>query len=173
MSNYSSQCSLNVMSSEIINNDTPLQIFKASNSSTTASPLSHIFLNPQNISWIISEIELQLTQFQKQPVRLLVSHELATTIARLMISKQMIAATQENLQDLNQTIIQEEFKVQRLSLSHRQLHYKYFVQNDRFKVMPRARQENEGTKWDQQTEYTVNDPKGKQKSAFDEFVRHA
>jgi hypothetical protein len=159
------------IAAEQVDANTPLRIFQTSHNQSTMPQLIQVFLRADNVRWIIEQVESQLTLYAGQPVRLLVSMELCDTIARLASEKQSLPPSQGMLSAMNQTIIDKEVGVQRASISQQRRHHRYREEKTYLKVMPRARQQDEGAKWDQQTQHVVNHPVSKHMAAFNAFVR--
>jgi hypothetical protein len=160
------------MSSSNVTTQTPWQLYASTYPHDTRwSDLLQVFLSEQNIKWVVDQIELQLTMSQNQPVSLQVSLEWANQIVDLAYTNRSIASTQSNLQALNTTIIDKEVRTQRTSFNHSQRFQKYFVENDRFHVMPRPRLADEGAKWTgDATQHVLTHPMSKQSAAYHAFV---
>jgi len=171
MSNYQPQRQR--MSSEQVDVDTPARIWESSNQQSMIPKLVQVFLNRDNVIWIIQQIEKRLTEYAQQPVRLEVSLELVASIAHLATEKQTLPPSQQMLHLMNQSIIEKEYNVQRISLNHKARHHKYFVEKEaRFKVQPRPRMENEGAKAEVFTDKQIlSHPVSRHFSDFQSFVR--
>jgi hypothetical protein len=147
-------------------------MYRATQQLAAPSAFAQAFLCPANIAHLLQQLECTLSQEQQHPVKVLLKSDLCTSLVQSAIDYARYMPTCENLQAVNQIVLAKEIKNLRTDLSHSRLFHKYFVENDRFKVMPRGRQENEGEKFSGSTaNHVLQHPMTSRYQAMQCFVR--
>lgn len=147
-------------------------MYRATQQLAAPSAFAKAFLCPTNIAYLLHQLECILSQEQQHPVKVILKSDLCTSFVQSAIDYARYLPTCENLQAVNQIVLAKEIKVLRTDLSHSRLFHKYFVENDRFKVMPRGRAENDGQKWIGSTgDHVLGHPMTSRYQAMQSFVK--
>jgi len=115
----------------------PMNMFIQS-SNYQPTPLSQSFLHPNNVAFILENISKNVSDLVGEPVIVGMSSELAADMVYTISHNVGYAYQPAYISFLNQQIIDKEIRIQLASVRQKALYNKWFLQNNRLKVLPRA-----------------------------------
>lgn len=107
------------------------------------TPVSELFFDPRNLVYLQSQLEQILKRLTQEEIRVPINEDFAQSMSNICSDNSWLAyAGLEGLSQLNEMFLETEARIQYVSLRHRKLYYKYFIDGNRMRVFPYG----EGTK---------------------------
>jgi len=134
-------CFPNNLMNEMNINYTPeyaMQTFLSISSWHKQNPLTDAFFSMENVLYIISEIRKVLKILSKKNVNVVFSNEMLQTLVDTASHNLGLSVSDKSLDLMNYHVIKHESNILYNSLIRRNLWIKYYLQQDRMKVFPRA-----------------------------------
>lgn len=99
------------------------------------SPTFSVFFSKPNTEYVLSMIEKVLHEMTGEPVRVPANEEFAQTMIDFADRNPALSQAPDGVHILNRAVIAHEANVQYNSLRQRKLYYKYFINQDRQRVV--------------------------------------
>lgn len=103
------------------------------------TPVCDLFFHPENILFLKTQLEnmLQNMTQEKHPIKVEITSEFCLTMYNVCSQNPSLAYSGfEGLKALNRMFLEWEGRIQYLSLRQHKLYEKWFIRNDRIRVMP-------------------------------------
>jgi hypothetical protein len=103
----------------------------------SATPVSNRFFAPENVLYLQQQLELLLTQLVSFPVKVPIDEEFAQAMMTIAASNPGLAYLGDaGLQQLNEMFVEDEGRIQYISLRQQRRYDQYIIREDRIRTMP-------------------------------------